>query len=120
METESSISSSLVDQDQEELFDYIELGEKEKIQSFLNNKNNDIWNYKSKDNDNSTILHVSVFKKQFEITELFIEDCKKKNKDGLEKFINEKNDQGVTAIHYASFRGNVKIIKLLIENETKK
>ena len=116
METESSISSSLVDQDQEELFDYIELGDKEKIQSFLNNKNNDIWNYKSKDNDNSTILHVSVFKRQFEITELFIEDCKKKNKDGLEKFINEKNDQGVTAIHYASFRGNVKIIKLLIEN----
>ena len=27
-----------------------------------------------------------------------------------------KDDQGVTAIHFASFKGNVKIIKLLIEN----
>ena len=43
--------------------------------------------------------------------------CKKNINDELLKdFINEKNDQGVTALHYASFRGNVKIIKLLIEN----
>ena len=111
-----SSSSSLVDVAQEELFDLIELGDKDKIENFLNSSSNEIWDYRSKENDNSTILHVSVFKKQFEITELFVEDCKKKNKSGLTKFINEKNDQGVTAIHYASFRGNIKIIKLLIEN----
>ena len=111
-----SSSSSLVDVAQEELFDLIELGDKDKIENFLESSSNEIWDYRSKENDNSTILHVSVFKKQFEITELFVEDCKKKNKSGLTKFINEKNDQGVTAIHYASFRGNVKIIKLLIEN----
>ena len=118
METnaESSISSSIVDQDQEELFDLIELGEKEKVETYLNTKDNPIWDYRSKDNDNSTILHVSVFKKQFDITVLFIDYIKKKNEKGLTTFINEQNDQGVTAIHYASFRGNVKIINLLIEN----
>ena len=67
-----SSSSSLVDVAQEELFDLIELGDKDKIENFLESSSNEIWDYRSKENDNSTILHVSVFKKQFEITELFV------------------------------------------------
>jgi len=35
----------------------------------------------------------------------------KKNKSGFENFINAKNDLGITAIHYASFRGIVDLIK---------
>ena len=114
-QTDSSLSTSLVDPDQEELFDYINEGNKDKIREFLT-KNNKIWTYRSKENNNSTILHISVYKKLYEITELFINDCKEKIPDELKNFINVKNDQGVTAIHYASFRGNVKIIKLLIDN----
>ena len=114
-QTDSSLSTSLVDPDQEELFDYINEGNIGKIREFLT-KNNKIWTYRSKENNNSTILHISVYKKFYEITELLINDCKEKIPDELKNFINVKNDQGVAAIHYASFRGNVKIIKLLIDN----
>ena len=100
---------------EEEIFDYIENENIEKIKEMLSNKIQ-IWDYHSKENDNSTVLHISVFKKYFYITELFLEYCKDNNKEGLKNFINEQNDLGVTAIHYAAFRGNVKIIKLLIEN----
>ncbi len=100
---------------EEEIFDYIENENVEKIKEMLSNKIQ-IWDYHSKENDNSTVLHISVFKKYFYITELFLEYCKDNNKEGLKNFINEQNDLGVTAIHYAAFRGNVKIIKLLIEN----
>ena len=34
----------------------------------------------------------------------------------LTALINKQNSEGLTALHYASFRGNIKIIKLLLEN----
>ena len=98
----------------EEFFDYIDNGEEDKIKENLPNKK--IWEFYSQENDNSTVLHLSVFKKLFNLSELFVEYCKKYNKEGLYQFINKENDQGITALHYASFRGNVKIIRLLIEN----
>ena len=107
--------SSLTEMDQEEFFDYIENENIKKIEEMLASPN-EIWNYISKENDNSTVLHISVYKKLYNITEKFINHCKKYNPQGLKKFINKKNDQGVSPLHYASFRGNVKIIKLLIEN----
>ena len=116
METPESNETPISEEEQEEFFDYIDNENINKIKALLIN-NIRIWTYRSKDNDNSTVLHVCVFKKFNELTELFITHCKKNINDELLKdFINEKNDQGVTALHYASFRGNVKIIKLLIEN----
>lgn len=34
----------------------------------------------------------------------------------LKNFINEASNEGYTALHYASFRGNIKILKIFIEN----
>ena len=34
----------------------------------------------------------------------------------LKKWINKKANSGITAIHYASYRGNISVIKILIEN----
>ena len=34
----------------------------------------------------------------------------------IKKWVNEKSDQGHTALHYASYRGNIEIIIKLIEN----
>lgn len=47
---------------------------------------------------------------------MIINYCKQNNNDGLKQFINEQNKQGTTAIHFASFKGDVKIIELLIKN----
>ena len=114
-EEDTQKESSLRDQEQEDFFDIIENDDKAKIEHLLK-KNLKIWTYRNKDNDNCTVLHFSVFKKLFDIASKLIEYCKEHNNGGLKDFINEKNDQGITAIHYASFRGDIKIIRLLIDN----
>ena len=114
-ENDTESETSIINQEQEEFFEHIENEDIKKIEKLLT-QNLEIWTYRSKDNDNSTVLHLSVFKKLFDITVKLIEYCKKHNSEGLKDFINEPNDQGVTAFHYASFRGNTKIIRLLIEN----
>ncbi len=114
MKVETDISTSN-EQDEELIFDYIENENTQKIKEMMT-QNIKIWEFKSSKDDNSTVLHIAVYKKLFKITELIIDYCKEKNGENLKKFINEANDLGVTAIHFAAFRGNVKIIKLLIEN----
>ena len=105
-------SSSFLEQEQEDFFDYLENENLKKIKEMLS-QDCQIWLYKSKDNENSTVLHMSVYKKLYDITEEIINYVEKKNKSGFENFINAKNDLGITAIHYASFRGIVDLIKLL-------
>ena len=45
---------------------------------------------------------------------MLIDYIKKYNEKNLKDFINEKNEKGITALHYASYKGNYSIIKLLI------
>ena len=113
---EDSVSSLY--SEEEQFFDYIHSGKLEIIKELLENSESaiPIWDYKSKDNQNSTVLHTSVFKKNLEITKLLIDYCKKHNEKNLQSFIDSGNDQGVTALHYASFRGDIAIINLLVEN----
>ena len=74
-----------------------------------------IWQYRTLDNDNSTILHSSVIHNCTKITKEIIRYCKNNlSKDDLHKFINKKNNKGITALHYAAFKGNIDIIHLLI------
>lgn len=55
-----------------------------------------------------------------EITIFLIEEAKKrilkKGEMELKNWINHKGENGFNALHYAAFRGNVKIIEKLIEN----
>ena len=111
----SETFNSSREQEEEDFFEYIDNEDIDKINEILLKKI-EIWNYRSKDNDNSTVLHIAVYKKSFKITKLIIDYCKKNNENGLKDFINEKNNQETTAIHFASFKGSVPIIKLLIEN----
>ena len=68
-------------------------------------------------NNNATILHTVVFQDSFELYQAILTYLKRiLPKNELESFINKKTSQGVTAIHYASFKGNIKIIKSLVEN----
>ncbi len=73
-----------------------------------------IWKYKTKENDDSTILHCSVFYNHTKIIKEIIKYCKKHLTDKeFKDFINKQNKNGITALHYASFRGNVDILNYL-------
>ena len=113
---EDSVSSLYTEEEQ--FFDYIHRENFDSIKELLENSESvlPIWDYKSKDNQNSTVLHTSVFKKNLQITKILIDHCKKHNQKNLQSFIDCENDQGVTALHYASFRGDIDIIKLLVDN----
>ena len=112
--TESFLSSE--QNEGYEFFSYIESGNNYKIEEFLKSEPH-IWEYKDENNDNSTVLHISVFKKSYKITKIIIEYCRLYQKEyEFINFINCQNNKGVTALHYASFSGNIKIIDLLIKN----
>ena len=111
---ENSIYSNFSEED--ELFDYIYNLEVENVKDMLSKKSLPIWEYKSKENHNSSVLNIAVYKKSLIITEILIDYCKKNNIEKLKEFVNAANDQCVAPLHYASFRGEVSIIKLLIEN----
>ena len=115
-EKQNNESSEFIENEEDELFDYIHNLDEANIKELLSKKILPIWDYKSKENQNSSVLNISVYKKSFKITKIFIDYCKKHNLEKLNDFINEPNDQGVTPLHYASFRGEVQIIKLLVEN----
>lgn len=102
--------------EEDELFDYIHNEQEKEIDIMLSKKVYPIWDYRSVENQNSTLLHTSVYKKNLKITKKLIDYCKDNNSEKLTDFINSPNEQGVTALHYASFRGDMEIIKLLIEN----
>ena len=110
-----NISSKYTDEE-EELFDYIASQDENSINNFLSRKKYEIYNFRSKDGKNSNVLHISVYKKNFNIVKLLVDYCKLNFPEKLIQFVNEENSKGISPIHYASFEGNVDIIKLLIEN----
>ena len=114
--SKNDISMSSEYNEGDELFEFTHKLDDNNINQILSNKDLPIWEYRSKENKNSSLLIVSTYKKSFKITQIFIDYCKKNNKDKLKEFINAPNDQGICPIHYASFRGDISIIKLLIEN----
>jgi ankyrin repeat protein len=83
--------------------------------------------YSSVDEMDKTILHCACEKNSFEIVKIIIEQLfegqemvisNRPNMRNTNKmtFINQQNKDGLTAIHYASFRGNIPIIQYLIDN----
>ena len=115
----------------EEIFDLISAGDNEKISQFILNKDINIWEIKKA--ENLTVLHNACAIDKTEVIITIIEKTKirlklndksdvspqekSENEKIFKDFINAKTDgDGQTALHYASFRGNMKIIKLLISN----
>ena len=115
----------------DEIFDSISANDINKISQFILNKDNKIWEIKKP--ENLTVLHNACALDKTDVIITIIEKTKirlgldnKSNITSEEKSQNEKifkdfiNEQtegdNQTALHYASFRGNIKIIKLLITN----
>ena len=115
----------------EEIFDLISAGDTEKISQFILNKDINIWEIKK--TENITVLHNACAIDKTDVVITIIEKTKirlklndnndvppqekSENEKIFKDFINAKTDgDKQTALHYASFRGNIKIIKLLIAN----
>ena len=116
MENKENSSASLKYSEESELFEYIANQDENKVNNFLNRKKYQIYDFRNKDGKNSSLLHTSVYKKNFNIVKALIDYCKINFPDKLNQFVNAENSKGICPIHYASFRGNIDIIKLLIEN----
>ena len=115
----------------ENVFSLIAKEQTEELISYILNEENEVWNIKR--GEEITILHNACAIDKTNISELIIEKIKirlkltkdsslseeekSKNEEIFKNFINAKTQgDNLTALHYASFRGNIKIIKLLIEN----
>ena len=115
----------------ENVFSLIAKEQTEESISYILNEENEVWNIKR--GEEITILHNACAIDKTNISELIIEKTKirlkltkdsslseeekSKNEEIFKNFINAKTQgDNLTALHYASFRGNIKIIKLLIEN----
>ena len=126
MERTSSISPEV-----ENVFTLVSQEKIEELTEYILNEQNQIWNLKR--GEDLTILHnacaidktnvietiVEQTKKRLKLTPEFSlsEEEKSQNLEIFKNFINAKTQiDNQTALHYASFRGNIKIIKLLLEN----
>ena len=100
----------------EDFFDYIQQRNTDKIKEYFSNPEYKVWQLK--DENGYTILHKAVFNGDIDITTLILNEVKKRlgmnSKDSLPKFINAKTNEGLTALHYAAYKGNIPLLQFLI------
>ncbi len=99
---------------QEKLFNSIESSEIEKIKKIIFQPHIKIWEFL--DNEDSTVLIKLAYADLdliFDVIKIAKENLNEKQ---LKIYINKKAQNGFTALHYASYRGNVKLCENLIEN----
>ena len=115
----NSIQKEDLESIKSDFFNCIKTKNHNKIKDYFSNKNYKVWQFKE-ENNNYTSLHRSVFMNDLETTEIIIKELKKRLGFGentqMNKFINERTNDGLTALHYAAYKGNIEIAKLLIEN----
>ena len=117
----------------ESVFELVKNEKIDELISFISKEENQIWNYKK--SESITLLHNACILDKTKVVETIIEQTKKrlhllpedssleeeektKNLQIFKEFINAKTEgDNLTALHYASFRGNIEIIKLLIANQ---
>jgi ankyrin repeat protein len=82
------------------------------VREFLNTE---FWHLKDK--DGLTILHKACYLEMINIVRIIIEILFFKKKESFAKeYINTMSLMGYTALHFASYRGHIDLIKLLIEH----
>ena len=115
----------------ENLFNLVSQEKIEELTNYILSEDNQVWNMKK--GEGITILHNACVLENEKIVQTIIEQTKKrlhlisddslsqeeksKNEKIFKDFINAKTEgDNLTALHFASFRGNIKTIQLLIAN----
>ena len=123
--------TSLISPEIEKVFSLVSQEKIDELTEYILDEENFVWNLKR--GEDITILHnacaidkekvvvtiIEQTKKRLKISKEFSlsEEEKSQNIEIFKNFINAKTQiDNQTALHYASFRGNIKIIKLLTEN----
>ena len=129
--TQNRMERTLSSPEIEKIFNMVSEEKTEELTDYILNEENEIWNVKR--GEDLTILHnvcaidktkmaeiiILQTKKRLHLTDdsTLLEEEKSENIEIFKNFINARTQgDNQTALHYASFRGNIKIIKLLIEN----
>ena len=129
--TQNRMERTLSSPEIEKIFNMVSEEKTEELTDYILNEENEIWNVKR--GEDLTILHnvcaidktklaeiiILQTKKRLHLTNdsTLLEEEKSENIEIFKNFINARTQgDNQTALHYASFRGNIKIIKLLIEN----
>jgi ankyrin repeat protein len=100
-------------------FEAISNGEINIVKEIFKNENKiPFWLYKEA--EGSTALIKSVFLNMTDISVLLIDEAKKnlasENIKEFMDYVNKKGDNGFNALHYAAFRGNIRILEKLIQS----
>ena len=129
--TKSSHRNTITKKEFVPVFTYITQENEDQLKNYILNPSNEIWNVVGQ--ENFTTLHNACVVDKYNMIEILIEQTKirlgltnssllneeeKKSKEQIFlNFINAKTEKdSLTALHFASFRGNIKAIKLLINN----
>ena len=87
----------------------------EKYISALKKSSLKLWTFTNE--EGLTALHYSISLDLYKLTKELIESAKNNlSQKDFTNYINQKTNKGQTPLHYASFVGNIKIIKWLIQN----
>ena len=130
---ESRLSrTSVCSPEVEKIFNLVTQEKIDELTQFILDESKEVWNIKKR--ENLTLLHNACIIDKYNVVEILIVQTKKRlhlspeedsiseeeksnNETIFKNFINAKTEgDSLTALHYASFRGNIKMIKLLIEN----
>jgi ankyrin repeat protein len=112
----NEIKKNIDDDESKSFFGYINNYKTDIIKKLLSDERKpEIWNYISEEENDETVIHISIKSNDIHIISVILKYCQTNLSEGdFAKLINKKNAKGVVALHYASFQGNVDIIKYLI------
>ena len=111
----SKNEEQLPQQEVEDFFNSLNKETEEKYINDIKNLSIKIWNYKNENGLNP--LHQSISLNLYELSKEIIFSVKNNlSQEEFNSFINCRTNKGQTPLHYASFVGDIKLIKLLIQN----
>ena len=97
------------------LNDIMNTEETESFLSFISQPENKAWEYIDP-SDGNTLLHILLQKDLVDLMEKVLEKIKEITEpEVFLKFINHQNHKGINVLHVACFKGNMHLIKLLLE-----
>ena len=113
---ESTTIKSSSSEEVQDFFSTLSEANEQKYISALKNSSLKLWAFINE--EGLTSLHQSVSLNLYELSKEIIESAKLNlSKEEFYSFINSKTNKGQTPLHYASFVGNIKLIKLLLQND---